>query len=194
MVMHSAAPRKRQEAPGALELVRDFVNTRDLEHQVDALSDPAGMHEWLRERDLIGIGAPPVTEAEWRQAIEAREALRALALGNTGRPVDPGAPVVLNRLSGDADVRLRYRQDGTMLLEPASGGGPRRALGHILAIAGTAALAGTWLRLKVCPAEDCLWCFYDHSRNRSGTWCQMAECGNRAKARTYRDRHRLTPE
>jgi predicted RNA-binding Zn ribbon-like protein len=30
--------------------------------------------------------------------------------------------------------------------------------------------------------------FYDNSKNHSGTWCQMAECGNRAKVRAYRAR------
>jgi predicted RNA-binding Zn ribbon-like protein len=49
---------------------------------------------------------------------------------------------------------------------------------------------GTWERLKVCPAHDCLWAFYDSSRNRSGHWCSMKVCGNRAKARSYRERHR----
>jgi predicted RNA-binding Zn ribbon-like protein len=32
--------------------------------------------------------------------------------------------------------------------------------------------------------------FYDRSKNRSGRWCVMAECGNRAKVRAYRERER----
>ena len=48
----------------------------------------------------------------------------------------------------------------------------------------------TWARLKACPAEDCQWAFYDHSRNRSGTWCEIGKCGNRAKARRFRERNR----
>ncbi len=47
---------------------------------------------------------------------------------------------------------------------------------------------GTWSRLKACAAEDCQFAFYDHSKNRSGHWCTMAECGNRAKVRSYRAR------
>jgi predicted RNA-binding Zn ribbon-like protein len=47
---------------------------------------------------------------------------------------------------------------------------------------------GTWARVKACRAEDCRWAFYDFSRNRSGTWCDMAVCGNRAKVRAYRAR------
>lgn len=44
-------------------------------------------------------------------------------------------------------------------------------------------------RLKLCDARDCGWLFIDASRNRSRRWCDMADCGNRAKARRYRKRH-----
>ena len=57
-----------------------------------------------------------------------------------------------------------------------------------MAIAYESMVAGTWSRLKVCPADDCQWAFYDHSKNRSGTWCSMQVCGNRAKVRAYRER------
>jgi predicted RNA-binding Zn ribbon-like protein len=48
---------------------------------------------------------------------------------------------------------------------------------------------GTWQRLKACRDHSCEWAFYDHTKNRSGAWCTMEECGNRAKARSYRERH-----
>src|SRR5690606_34471256 len=35
-------------------------------------------------------------------------------------------------------------------------------------------------RLKICG--NCGWLFIDRSRNRSRMWCDMAVCGNRAKA------------
>ncbi|MGV3552361.1 CGNR zinc finger domain-containing protein [Rhizobium sp.] len=38
-------------------------------------------------------------------------------------------------------------------------------------------------RLKICP--NCAWLFLDRSKNRSRTWCDMAVCGNRAKARLH---------
>ena len=69
-------------------------------------------------------------------------------------------------------------------------GGVDAAIARLLAIVHDSMSDRTWQRLKACPAEDCLWAFYDHSRNRSGTWCEMGECGNRAKARRYRERHR----
>ncbi|HEV7310259.1 CGNR zinc finger domain-containing protein [Ensifer sp.] len=43
-------------------------------------------------------------------------------------------------------------------------------------------------RLKICP--NCGWLFLDRSRNRSRTWCDMAVCGNRNKARLHYQRNR----
>ncbi len=42
-------------------------------------------------------------------------------------------------------------------------------------------------RMKIC--RNCGWLFIDRSKNRSRAWCDMAVCGNRAKAsRHYRRR------
>ena len=67
--------------------------------------------------------------------------------------------------------------------------GADAVVAELLAITHESMAAGTWPRLKACRAHDCEWAFYDRSRNRSGTWCSMAVCGNRAKARNYRRRH-----
>lgn len=40
--------------------------------------------------------------------------------------------------------------------------------------------------LKICP--NCEWLFLDRSKNRSRAWCDMAVCGNRAKARLHYQR------
>lgn len=45
-------------------------------------------------------------------------------------------------------------------------------------------------RVRECAADDCGWLFIDASRNRSRRWCDMSECGNRAKVRRYRERTR----
>lgn len=44
--------------------------------------------------------------------------------------------------------------------------------------------------VKLRAADDCGWLFIEASRNRSRRWCAMSDCGNRAKARRYRHRHR----
>jgi predicted RNA-binding Zn ribbon-like protein len=107
-----------------------------------------------------------------------REALRVLL-------VDKRDPEAIAALNAAADrVRLRFDADGAALLE---GDG---LVASLLAIIARAQADGTWERMKACRAEDCRWAFYDRSRNRSRAWCSMAECGNRAKARSYRARQR----
>jgi predicted RNA-binding Zn ribbon-like protein len=43
-------------------------------------------------------------------------------------------------------------------------------------------------RLRSCPACD--WVFLDTTRNGRRRWCDMADCGSRAKSREYYHRHR----
>jgi predicted RNA-binding Zn ribbon-like protein len=41
-------------------------------------------------------------------------------------------------------------------------------------------------RVKRCPGSgDCGWLFLDSSKNKTRRWCNMAGCGNRAKARRH---------
>jgi predicted RNA-binding Zn ribbon-like protein len=48
-------------------------------------------------------------------------------------------------------------------------------------------------RMKICG--NCGWLFIDRSKNKSRTWCDMAVCGNRAKATRHyrRTRERKAP-
>ena len=40
-------------------------------------------------------------------------------------------------------------------------------------------------RVRECNLETCSWLFLDHSKNGTRRWCDMAVCGNRAKARRH---------
>ena len=50
--------------------------------------------------------------------------------------------------------------------------------------------AGHPERIKVCASDTCEWIFYDASRTSRRRWCDMATCGNRAKAARHRARER----
>ena len=182
--MHSGTG---QRAPGELELVRDFVNSRDVERGTDAFAageDPAA---WIAEHGLPGKG--PLDEPDRERLRTVREALRALLLANNaGDPPPREALAELNRQSSDAAIGLRFDSDGSTLVTQCEG--VDSTIARVLAIAHESMREGTWQRLKVCPADDCQWAFYDRSRNRSRTWCEMDDCGNRAKARAYRERQR----
>jgi predicted RNA-binding Zn ribbon-like protein len=155
-------------APGELWRVQRLINTLDLEDGSDELSS-----DWLVEH---GLGAATALGP----VRELREALRALLLSHNGQPVNERALATLTALH--EPVAVAFGEDGVPRL---GGDGP---VARVLAIVATAAADGTWERLKACPADSCHWAFYDFSRNRSRTWCQMGVCGNRAKARAYRAR------
>jgi predicted RNA-binding Zn ribbon-like protein len=181
-------PSHRQPAPGDLEVIRAFVNTLDVEDSVDALDTPKALVEWLAARGLVEPGAR-ATRADVQRAAELREAFREVLLGHHGGyELDPAALRTLEEASRRARVEVRFGSDGIARAHPARGG-VDGALGRMLAIVAHAQSDGTWERLKACPADDCRWAFYDRSRNRSAVWCNMAICGNRAKVRTYRERH-----
>jgi predicted RNA-binding Zn ribbon-like protein len=176
-----------QALPDRLEVVRDFVNTLDVELGTDSLGAPEDLRSWCAERDLLGP-LEILGEADRRRALEVREALRSMLRANAGETPQEDALGVLNRVARNARLIVRFDARGGAALEPDSVG-MEGAIGRILAIAYTAASQGTWARLKACGEHTCLWAFYDHSKNRSRTWCSMAVCGNRSKTRNYRRRH-----
>lgn len=176
-------------APGALELIREFVNTLDVEEGSDGLTSPAALAAWLRAHGLMR--ARSASRADLDHARRVREALRALLLANNGVSARKEAGAVLDRAARRAGLGVRFRAEGGRLEPQASA--VDGALGRLLAVVAAAMLDGSWSRLKACRAEDCRWVFFDHARNRSRTWCSMAVCGNRAKARAYRSRRRRSP-
>jgi predicted RNA-binding Zn ribbon-like protein len=175
-------------APEPLRLVQRFVNSLDLEDGEDELGSPQALRAWLAERELIATRAS-VGPADLRRALDVREGLRALLLRNNGLEFDPDKVERLDRAAAHAGVRVSFSAAAEPTLAPA-GDGVDAALARLLAIVGTAVADGTWERLKACPREDCEWAFYDRTKNRSGRWCRMDQCGNLAKARAFRERRR----
>jgi predicted RNA-binding Zn ribbon-like protein len=167
----------------SLELIRDFVNTADLEDGVERLADPKALRHWLSAHGLAGERGR-ATAADLDEARALREALRELLRAHTGVSADvESASAVLDRAARRNDVRLRFA-GGTVELVPA-----RRGVGGVLAAVAGAMADGSWERLKACRSDTCRWAFVDSARNHSRQWCDMKVCGNRAKARAFRERH-----
>ncbi len=180
---------KRQEAPGALEQVRAFVNTADFEAGREELASATALRSWLAARGLAPRGTR-LSSDDLEHALELREAIRAALLANSdGDPAPEGACRTIDEAAQRAMLRPRLHPDGTSVLEPAASG-VDAALGRLVAAVHLAAAEGTWTRLKACRDPDCRWAFFDHTKNRAGSWCSMGVCGNRAKARAYRARRR----
>src|ERR1700684_4107015 len=45
------------------------------------------------------------------------------------------------------------------------------------------------LRIGICEGGQCGWLFLDESRGKRRRWCDMNDCGSRAKARRYYEKH-----
>ncbi|HXY81239.1 MAG TPA: CGNR zinc finger domain-containing protein [Gaiellaceae bacterium] len=169
-----------------LQLVCDFVNSVELEGGGDELADGRGLVRWLSSHGLAGEHAR-ATDADAADARALREALRDLMRANSGDPADRAAAAALLDASGRrAALAVRF-DTGSIRLVPRERG-VRGALGVVLGAAGEAMADGSWRRAKACRSETCRWAFVDRSRNQSRQWCSMSVCGNRAKARAFRER------
>ena len=177
---------QRNEAPGDLELVRRFVNTRDVEEGTDELDGPEALLGWFVGMELLDEEAS-ADDRDLQRALALREGIRSLLLANNGEELEPTRLRELNRAAGSMCLTVRFDEEGSPTFEPESSG-VSAALGRILTAVVLAADEGIWGRLKVCPNDACQWAFYDRSKNRSGRWCTMEVCGNRMKARAFRQR------
>ena len=173
----------------ATELIRDFVNTRDLLEEKEALGSPESSSPGSSERELTQ-GEVSATAADLRRAIELREALRQLLLEHTGVEVDREAAYgVLDSAARRARIELCFEQCSGVA--DAGGDRRRRCARPRWSSPSTARWrTDSWDRLKACRASDCEWAFIDNARNHSRAWCSMKSCGNREKARAFRERHR----
>jgi len=172
----------------ATELIRDFVNTRDLLEEKEQLSSPGELVAWLDEQALTR-GDAKATSADLTRALELREALRQLLLEHTGVDVDrDAASSVLDTIARRARIELCFEQCHGALTPSTTG--VDAALGRLVIQVHHAMADGSWERLKACRASDCEWAFIDNARNHSRAWCSMKSCGNREKARAFRERHR----
>ena len=122
-----------------------------------------------------------------------REALRALLEANNGVPLDPEAVEFLNRTAARTRVVAAFDDHASWRIEPTSKG-VDYALGRLLAGVFAAMSDGSWNRMKACANPECRWAFYDKSKKHSARWCEMASCGNRMKARRFRERAREAHE
>lgn len=172
-------------AAPALELVRRFINTRDIEAGTDALRDASGLRDWLAASSLW---AGDVRPDDLDRARRLREALRAAAAANHDRTALPASVLaVLNNVAARADITLSFTAERAWRTAVRAKG-VDGALGTLVVHVTEAMTAGAWPRLKVCANDRCRWAFYDTSRAATGKWCSMRLCGNRAKQQAWRDR------
>ncbi len=174
--------------PGNEECLRDYED-------LVAWAEHAGALDEKERRDLqrAAEAEPKKAAAAHRRAIALREAIyRIFSAAAADRLAELGDVDLLNEAVDDA-----YRH---LCLAPIAGGfawewcDAKGALDLPLwKVARSAAdllVSPELERVRECAGEKCDWLFLDASRNRSRRWCDMAACGNRAKAQRNYARRR----
>ncbi|HKY50725.1 MAG TPA: ABATE domain-containing protein [Candidatus Limnocylindria bacterium] len=186
---------------GALAL--DFTNTLGGTHR-------APSHDHLqRYDDLVefGLMSGSLCAAEAyrlrsdakRHPIRARDVLqRAITLREglwrifeamaTGRSASPDDVTLINREIAPALGNARLVGDGGDFrwgwTDESSLERPLWPIARSAAELLTSAEAQT--QVRECASETCEWLFLDRTRNHSRRWCDMNDCGARAKMRRFR--------
>lgn len=189
-------------------LCLDFVNTvggrtgdrnivlRDKLHgyaDLAAWSRLAGLSTAREARCLEHVAEryPARAAATLARAVRLREALFRISKSILGRsaPDDFDVDVLRNELS-IAKAHERLVRIGAQFVWAWDQ--PENALDAPLwRVARSAAdllTSGDLAKLRQCGGDECGWLFLDTSRNHSRRWCDMKDCGNRAKVRRFRRR------
>jgi predicted RNA-binding Zn ribbon-like protein len=174
------------------QLLVDLINTHYLGDQSDVLAE-AGAGQWLR--DHVGHPSRKATADALAPLRRVREGLRQLAIANNGGQPDAAAVALAETALRHAPIVVGLRDDDGA--PAARSTAPDGTMEQVLATVAIAYLSsqigGVWRRVKACAEPDCRWAFLDLSRNGSRRWCDMSECGNRAKNRAWRVRQNSRP-
>jgi predicted RNA-binding Zn ribbon-like protein len=180
--------------PSDLALLYDFVNSLDLRRYMeqgaahdpgDELATPAQLREWLQIRGLLDDGVD-VSEAEHREALQLREALRTFLAAPPQARSSAALPLVTS--AGGFPLEVAAAADRVLDLRPVAVRATS-GLGQVLVELVRLSEDGRLERVKTCDSDECRWVFYDRSKPSNRRWCSSERCGNREKTRTYRKRH-----
>lgn len=194
-------------------LCLDFVNTigarrtsaaGQLTIRDEKLADYLDLVAWGQHAGAIGAAEaealvreswlrPHAAEKALREGMILREAMYSLfkAMLEELRPGER-ALAILNRVLQEArQARELTKVDGGFHWKWRSAAPSLERIVWAVSLSAAEMLTSDDLsRLRQCGGDDCGWIFLDTTRNRSRYWCDMRDCGNRARVRRFRLRHR----
>lgn len=189
-----------------LEDCLDFVNTGRLVRgkRTHEFAGPTDAIEWFAARNLAHDDArqrllaryasdPAAGEADLASIRRVRDAMRGLLeAAVSGRPPSRADLRTVNRtLQTHYVYVLVPAADGISLSHRHLGDTIAGALGRLAEALARELSQGMPERLRICESPDCSEAFIDRSRTGRRRWCDMATCGNRAKAARHRERRRM---
>lgn len=204
-------------------LCLDFVNTvraRVLESGSAGASEPAeailgerlvSYDALLRWCELGGALEPGEADeparaagnrpAEADDVLERAVTLREATYRTLKAAIDGGSPAPEDMMVLDREVRIARTRERLVARGPfplgwewsARDGALDRVLWPVARSVAELLTSGDLERVGQCPGEECGWLFLDTSRSGRRRWCDMADCGNLAKVRRFRERQRGEP-
>jgi predicted RNA-binding Zn ribbon-like protein len=192
---------------GALSL--DFANTVDWhssDHPSETLFGYPDLVEWSRRQGILSSGEAralldafgnrgEVGDSVMQDAAKLREAVyRLFANAWHGKPAKREDLEVLNaQLSkGMSAAKVDVEGDSFRWGWKCDERTPDMMLWPIARDAAELLTSDKLPQVKECAneKEGCGWLFLDTSRSGNRVWCSMDSCGNRAKFRTFYDKHK----
>jgi predicted RNA-binding Zn ribbon-like protein len=180
----------------------DFVNTGSQRREgpfIDRLQSYEDLLEWavqaeqLTEAEAAALRAKAAADPAGAQAVvergrALREAIyRVFTARQTGAELPADDLKLISEEYGRAAVNrlLTPSNVGVCTFEWHTHDALDRPLWPVAVSATNLVASEDALRVKECATDNCNWLFLDMSKNRSRRWCEMKECGNRAKARRH---------
>ena len=179
----------------------DFVNTDTAPRAGDALLDFERFVRWLEAAHLFDAERAATMRRRAQQqptgalavladARRVRSVLRTLAeRGVHGHQVRADALAEINRVLGRSagTRRVELRLDGSFARAFVSVGDAFAGLLiPLVESAADALILAELPRVRRCADPRCSRVFQDETKNGRRRWCDMATCGNRAKAARHR--------
>lgn len=200
----------KDPAPVLISTVREdlclgYANTlswRGRETPVETLQDLAGLLAWLEKSGGLGVGAtravanrsrgqPKQAARVFAEAIALREVMfRIFSAFAAGEPRGERDFVSLRTAVAEAPPRTQLArvEDGHAWRIGALRPKAADLLAPVLWSAADLLLDAPHRRIRQCANHKCLWLFLDASKSGTRVWCDMASCGNRAKAQRHYSR------
>ncbi|WP_151733028.1 CGNR zinc finger domain-containing protein [Paenibacillus tengchongensis] len=175
----------------------DFINTYwrdwrtgDRSKDRDRLEDQEWLAQWLQDRSLqaeMPLSASALAQLKTLRGL-LWESVQQLV---QGQPPEEALLEKLNKYMLEGPViRQIIRTPGgeaSIALQPQRSGWAQVMAEIAASFAGVLAEKEP-ARIRICGNPDCLWVYYDDTRNRSKRYCDDKLCGNLMKVRRFRAR------
>jgi predicted RNA-binding Zn ribbon-like protein len=161
----------------------------------DRLDNPKWLDQWV-EKHQLSVDHPPSTK-ELNVLKQLRTLMHRMVteFAANSSPSEEDIEALNKVLADGAVIRQLARKSERYELN-------MYALGHqwshiqaeIAASMAQMMAEGELSRIRICDNPNCLWVYYDDTRNRSKRYCDDKLCGNLLKVRRFRARQKAAAD